>query len=204
MKLSRLVLASGNAKKLAEFERLLAPHGLEVVPQTALAVPESPEPHITFLENALAKARHAARLTGLPALADDSGICVEALGGAPGVNSAYYAGPQKSDADNNRALLAALTAYPHAEQRRAHYTAVLVLLRSADDPEPVIAEGRWYGRIGFAPRGSGGFGYDPVFVDAATGLTGAETPLEQKNQVSHRSRAMTELIGKLKERGMID
>ncbi len=204
MKLTRLVLASGNVKKLAEFERLLAPHGLEVLPQSAFSVPEAPEPHATFLENALAKARHAARLTGLPALADDSGICVEALGGAPGVNSAYFAGPQKNDADNNQALLAALAGHPRPEERRAHYTAVLVLLRSAEDPEPVVAEGRWFGWVGFEARGSGGFGYDPYFIDASSGLTGAEMPMEQKNRISHRSRAMAELIEKLKQRGMID
>ncbi|MCS6995638.1 MAG: RdgB/HAM1 family non-canonical purine NTP pyrophosphatase [Casimicrobiaceae bacterium] len=190
----KLVLASGNPNKLREFARLLAPLALELVPQSAFGVPEAAEPHATFLENALAKARHAARLTGLPALADDSGLCVDALGGAPGVNSAYYAGPQKSDADNNEKLLSALAHVTDPLARTAHYTAVLVLVRSPEDPEPLVAEGRWYGTIAFAPRGSGGFGYDPLFIDRDSGLTGAEMPLEQKNAVSHRSKALARLL----------
>ncbi len=199
MKIPKLVLASGNEKKLREFERLIAPLGIELAPQSAFGVPEAPEPHLTFLENALAKARHAARLTGLPALADDSGLCVDALGGAPGVNSAYYAGPQKSDEDNNRKLIAALAHLEYTAERRAHYTAVLVLVRSAEDPEPMVAEGRWFGHVGFEARGSGGFGYDPWFVDAASGLTGAEMSLEQKNTVSHRSKALRRLVAMLRE-----
>lgn len=199
MKIPKLILASGNEKKLREFERLIAPLGIPLVPQSAFGVPEAPEPHLTFLENALAKARHAAQLTGLPALADDSGLCVDALGGAPGVNSAYYAGPQKSDEDNNRKLIAALAHLDYTADRRAHYTAVLVLVRSAEDPEPMVAEGRWFGHVGFEARGSGGFGYDPWFVDAASGLTGAEMSLEQKNAVSHRSKALRRLVALLRE-----
>jgi XTP/dITP diphosphohydrolase len=200
MMIGKLVLATGNEKKLREFERLIAPLGIELIPQSAFGVPEAPEPHLTFLENALAKARHAARLTGLPALADDSGLCVDALGGAPGVNSAYYAGPQKSDADNNERLVAALAHLDYTADRRAHYTAVLVLVRSAEDPEPLVAEGRWFGHIGFEARGSGGFGYDPWFVDAESGLTGAEMPIERKNALSHRSKALRRLVAMLRER----
>ena len=200
--LKRLVLASGNAKKLTEFDRLLAPLGIELVAQAALGVPEAAEPHATFVENALAKARHAARLTGLAALADDSGLCVDVLGGEPGVQSAYFAGPHKSDQDNNRKLAAALAPFERTADRKAHYTAVLVLLRSADDPEPLIAEGRWHGYVGREPRGSGGFGYDPWFVDAVSELTGAEMTLEQKNAVSHRSKALRRLVALLREREM--
>ncbi|MDE2002165.1 MAG: RdgB/HAM1 family non-canonical purine NTP pyrophosphatase [Betaproteobacteria bacterium] len=188
--MSRLVLASNNAGKLREFRRLLEPLGLEVVPQAELGVAETDEPHLTFVENALAKARHASAQTGLPALADDSGICVDALGGAPGVRSARYAGEPKSDARNNAALVEALAGIA---DRRAHYYCVLVLVRHADDPQPMIAEGAWYGRIVDAPRGSGGFGYDPHFEDAVTGLTGAELPLETKNGLSHRGQAMRAL-----------
>ena len=184
--ISRLVIATGNAKKLKEFERLLAPLGIEVIPQSTFNVPEAPEPHCTFLENALAKARNAARHTGLPALADDSGICVHALGGSPGVNSAYYAGLHKGDADNNAKLIADLQSIP---ERSAHYTAVLALVLTEADPEPIIAEGRWYGEIIDAPRGNGGFGYDPHFLDVEVGLTAAEMLLDQKGARSHRGRA---------------
>ncbi len=198
MKLPRqFVIATGNPKKLREFERLLAPLGIEVLPQSAFNVPEAPEPHCTFLENALAKARNAARHTGLPALADDSGICVHALGGNPGVNSAYYAGQQKSDADNNARLMADLRG---VADRGAHYTAVLALVMREDDPEPVIAEGRWYGEVIDTPRGSGGFGYDPYFLDPEIGLTGAEMPIDQKGARSHRGRAFARLVAALQER----
>ncbi len=156
--MNRIVLASGNAGKLREFAELLAPEGFEVVPQGTLGVPEAEEPHFTFVENALAKARHAAAHTGLPALADDSGICVAALDGEPGVHSARYAGEPKSDDRNNAKLVAALAGNP---DRRAHYYCVIVLVRRADDPEPLIAEGRWHGEVLDAPRGAGGFGYDP-------------------------------------------
>ena len=195
--ISRLVIATGNAKKLKEFERVLAPLGIEVIPQSAFNVPESPEPHCTFLENALVKARNAARHTGLPSLADDSGICVHALAGNPGVNSAYYAGQQKSDADNNARLIADLRG---VEDRSAHYTAVLALVLNESDPEPIIAEGRWYGEIIDVPRGSGGFGYDPYFLDVELGMTGAEMPLDQKGARSHRGKALAKLLAEMQQR----
>ena len=194
--LRRLVLASGNEGKLREFRRLLAPLGIDVVAQGELGIPEADEPHVTFVENALAKARHASALARLPALADDSGVCVAALGGAPGVQSARYAGEPKSDARNNAKLVDALRG---VADRRAHYACVLVLVRHADDPEPLIAEGQWHGRIVDVPRGSGGFGYDPYFEDLATGLTGAELPLERKNELSHRGKAMRALIARLQD-----
>lgn len=193
---SRLVLASGNEGKLREFRRLLAPLSIDVVAQSDLRIPEADEPHATFVENALAKARHASACAKLPALADDSGVCVEALGGAPGVQSARYAGDPRSDARNNEKLVAMLRG---VADRRAHYACVLVLVRHADDPEPIIAEGRWHGRIVDTPRGDGGFGYDPHFEDLATGLTGAELPLERKNELSHRGKAMRALIARLRE-----
>ena len=191
--LERLVLASGNPGKLREFRRLLAPLDIEVVAQGELGLGEAEEPHVTFIENALAKARHASARSGLPALADDSGICVAALGGAPGVQSARYAGEPRSDTRNNQKLIAALAG---TADRRAHYTCVLVLTRRADDPEPIIAEGRWRGEIIDTPRGDGGFGYDPHFLDA-TGSTAAELPLELKNEVSHRGKAMRALLARL-------
>ena len=195
--ISRLVIATGNAKKLKEFERLLAPLGIEVIPQSAFNVPEAPEPHCTFLENALAKARNAARHSGLPSLADDSGVCVHALGGNPGVNSAYYAGQHKSDADNNAKLIADLQG---VQDRSAHYTAVLALVLNETDPEPIIAEGRWYGAIIDVPRGNGGFGYDPFFLDVELGMTGAEMPLDQKGARSHRGKALAKLIAEMQQR----
>ena len=194
--ISRLVLASSNAGKLREFRRLLEPLGLAVIPQAELGVGEADEPHVTFIENALAKARHASARTGLPALADDSGVCVDALGGAPGVRSARYAGEPRSDERNNAALVEALAG---VADRRAHYYCVLVLVHHADDPQPIIAEGAWHGRIVDVPRGGGGFGYDPHFEDAVTGLTGAELPLETKNALSHRGQAMRALIARLEE-----
>ena len=192
--ISRLVLASGNAGKLREFRRLLEPLGLEVVAQAELGIAPADEPHVTFIENALAKARHASAASGLPALADDSGVCVDALGGAPGVRSARYAGEPASDARNNAALVAALQGIA---DRRAHYYCVLVLLRHADDPQPIIAEGIWHGTIVDAPRGTGGFGYDPHFQDDVTGHTGAELALPRKNALSHRGKAMRQLIARL-------
>jgi XTP/dITP diphosphohydrolase len=192
--INRLVLASGNEGKLREFRRLLTPRGFEVVAQSALRIPEAPEPHPTFVENALAKARHASALSRLPALADDSGVCVAALGGAPGVHSARYAGLPPSDARNNAKLVAALRG---VADRRAHYYCVLVLVRHADDPEPLLAEGEWHGTIVDQARGTGGFGYDPHFQDETTGLTGAELPLESKNELSHRGRALRGLLAKL-------
>jgi len=192
--LPRLVLASGNAGKLREFHRLLAPLGIDVVAQSALGIADADEPHVTFVENALAKARHASAHAKLPALADDSGICVRALAGAPGVQSARYAGEPKSDARNNAKLVAALAG---VADRRAHYACVLALVRHERDPEPIIAEGAWHGTVIDAPRGAGGFGYDPHFLDAATGLTAAELPLERKNELSHRGQAMRALIARL-------
>lgn len=196
MNLDRLVLASNNPGKLREFRRLLEPLGIVVIAQGEIDIPEAEEPHPTFIENALAKARHASLLSGLPALADDSGICVDALNGAPGVISARYAGEPKSDERNNAKLIADMQG---AEDRRAHYMCVLVLVRRADDPEPILVEGRWNGVVIDEPRGSGGFGYDPYFLDPQYGLTGAEFALEDKNAVSHRGQAMRLLIERLRD-----
>ena len=192
--IERLVLASGNPGKLREFRRLLEPLGIAVVAQAELGIGEADEPHVTFIENAIAKARHASAQSGLPALADDSGICVDALGGAPGVQSARYAGEPKSDMRNNAALIAALQG---VADRRAHYYCVLVLLRHANDPQPIIADGAWHGTVVDTPRGSGGFGYDPHFQDETTGLTGAELPLARKNALSHRGKAMRRLLARI-------
>ena len=194
--MKRLVIASNNEGKLRELSAILAPLGFETVPQGALGVPEAEEPHHTFVENALAKARHAAAATGLPAVADDSGLCVKALGGAPGVISARFAGEPKSDARNNAKLVADLEG---VADRRAHYYCVLVLVRHPDDPEPIIADGAWHGTIVAVPRGEGGFGYDPHFEDAGSGLTAAQLPLARKNEVSHRGRAMRALLAKIAE-----
>ena len=190
-----LILASNNAGKLKEFAELLAPIGYDVRPQGEFDVPEAEEPFITFVENALTKARHAARLTGLPALADDSGICVNALGGAPGVWSARYAGEPKSDARNNEKLVADLAS--HAD-KSAYYYCVLVFVRHAEDPQPVIADGRWNGEVRAAPSGQGGFGYDPHFWLPAQQKTVAELTAEEKNRLSHRGQALRALIEKLK------
>lgn len=192
--MNKIVIATGNAHKLHEISTLLQPLGLAAVSQSAFNVPEAAEPHCTFIENALAKARHAARLTGLPALADDSGLCVEALGGAPGVISAIYAGEPRSDARNNEKLLAAMQGIA---DRRAHYHCALVLLRHADDPQPLIAEGQWHGVILEAARGVGGFGYDPLFLDPGLGRTVAEISAADKNRVSHRGKALQRLLQKL-------
>lgn len=195
----RLVLASNNAKKMKEMSALLTPLGIELVPQGALGVPEAEEPFDTFVENALAKARHAARLTGLPAIADDSGLCVAALGGAPGVQSARYAqlraGGEKSDARNNAQLLADLQGQA---DRRGHYVSVLVLVRHAADPQPIIAEGEWHGELLDAPRGEEGFGYDPYFFIPELGQSVAELDAATKNRLSHRGQAMAQLLDKLK------
>jgi XTP/dITP diphosphohydrolase len=194
--ITRLVLASNNAGKLREFGRLLEPLGIDVVPQAELGIAEADEPHVTFIENALAKARHASTHSGLPALADDSGICVDALGGAPGVLSARYAGEPKSDTRNNAALVLALQGVAN---RRAHYYCVLVLVRHSRDPQPIVAEGIWHGTVVDTPRGSGGFGYDPHFEDRDSRLTGAELPLARKNELSHRGQALRALIARLGE-----
>ncbi len=190
-----IVLASNNAGKLREFSAILAPFFVDLSPQSAFDIPETDEPHFTFVENALVKARHAARLSGLPALADDSGLCVEALAGAPGVYSARYAGEPKSDARNNQKLLDALA---DVDDRHAHYYCALVLLRHADDPEPLIVEGEWHGEILQTPRGSGGFGYDPLFLLPQLGRSAAELSDEIKNSLSHRALAVHKLLERLR------
>jgi XTP/dITP diphosphohydrolase len=194
----RLMLASNNPGKLREMESLLAPAGMALIAQGALGIPEAEEPHATFLENALAKARHASRASGLAALADDSGLCVEALRGEPGVNSAYYAGREggraERDARNNDKLLASLE-----EQRAAYYCCVMVLVRRTDDPRPLVAEGIWRGEIARAPRGSNGFGYDPLFHLPALNKTAAELDAAEKNRISHRALALQRLLGLLDE-----
>ena len=192
--MQRLVLASNNAKKLKELGSLLTPLGIELIPQGQLDIPEAEEPFPTFVENALAKARHASRLSSLPALADDSGLCVRALGGAPGVLSARYAGEPKSDARNNAHLLEALA---NQADRAAHFVSVLVLVRHADDPQPIIAEGNWHGEILTTARGADGFGYDPLFWVPAAGKSAAEMAPEEKNACSHRGIAMQKLLTQL-------
>ena len=196
--MNKLVLASGNPGKIREIETLLAPLGIAVMPQSSLKIAEAEEPHATFLENALAKARHAARAAGLPALADDSGLCVEALGGGPGVHSAYFAGRDGSraerDARNNDKLLKSISA-----NRKAYYCCVMVLVRDAEDPRPLVAEGRWHGEIARAPRGANGFGYDPLFFIPELTKTAAELDPEQKNRISHRGKALAGLFQKFKE-----
>lgn len=195
--MSRVVIASNNPGKLRELRALLEPLGIEAIAQSQLGVGEAEEPHETFLENALAKARHAARATGLAALADDSGLCVPALGGAPGVHSAHYAGREgdraQRDARNNAKLVAALGAIP---ERSAYYYCVLVLLRSPDDPAPLVADGTWWGELIAEPRGTGGFGYDPHFL-VANGRTAAELPAGEKNRASHRGQALAALAARL-------
>ena len=188
---NKLVIASNNPGKLREIGQILAPLGMEALPQSVFAVPEADEPHSTFLENALAKARHAAAITGLPALADDSGLCVDALGGAPGVHSARYAGDPRSDERNNARLLEVLG---ERQDRQAHYYCVIVLMRHAQDPQPLIAQGLWRGEILRAPRGCGGFGYDPLFLDVVSRQTGAELEPARKNLISHRGKALA-LLG---------
>ena len=190
-----LVLASNNAGKLKEFGEMLAPIGFEVHAQGEFNVPEAEEPHPTFVENAIAKARHASRLTGLPALADDSGVCVNALGGAPGVHSARYAGEPKSDQRNNDKLINALASQT---DKSAYYYCVLVFVRHADDPQPVIADGRWNGEMIATPRGQGGFGYDPYFLIPSLQKTAADLTADEKNRLSHRGQALRALIEKLK------
>ena len=191
----KLVLASGNPGKLREIDSLLAPLSIELIPQSALGIAEAEEPHATFLENALAKARHASRASSLPALADDSGLCVDALGGEPGVHSAYYAGREggreQRDARNNEKLLFSLK-----DNRAAHYVCVMVVVRHAGDPRPLVAEGVWHGEIARAPKGSNGFGYDPLFV-LPSGKTAAELDPAEKNRISHRGIALQKLLALL-------
>ena len=187
----KVVLASGNPGKVREIQAIAGP-GIELVLQSSLDITEAPEPHSTFVENALAKARHASRAAHLPALADDSGLCVKALGGEPGVNSAYYAGHtgsrEERDARNNARLLAELK-----EDRRAYYCCVMVLVYQAEDPRPLIAEGLWHGEITRAPRGTNGFGYDPLFL-LPNGKTAAELAPDEKNRISHRASALRRLL----------
>lgn len=189
-----IVIASNNAGKLREINRLLAPLGYDAQPQSNFHIPEAEEPYPTFIENCIAKARHACKLTKLPALADDSGICVPALGGEPGVHSARYAGEPKSDLRNNAKLVAALANTPN---RTAYYYCVVVYLRHALDPQPLIAEGRWFGEIVDTPRGNGGFGYDPLFYIPSLNKTAAELSSAEKDGLSHRGQALTQLVTQL-------
>lgn len=196
----KLVLASNNVGKLAELQALFAPLGIELVRQSELGISEAPEPHRTFVENALSKARHAARASGLPALADDAGLCVEAFGGLPGVDTAHYAtqfGYDKGDANNVRALLEQMQGQT---DRRAALVSTLVAVRSADDPEPLIASGRAPGLITERPIGDNGFGFDPIMFLPAFGKTFAELPTEVKNANSHRGRAAQQMLALMRER----
>jgi len=193
------VLATGNAGKLREMRAILAGHGLEVVAQSELAIESPPEDGASFLENALIKARHAAALSGLPAIADDSGIEVEALGGRPGLRSARYAGSPADDRANNARLLAELAGVPRS-RRGARYRCAIAFVRTASDGQPVVAEAEWRGRIGFEPHGAGGFGYDPYFI-VADGRTAAELPAEEKNRVSHRGQALALLASRMRAAG---
>lgn len=195
----KIVLASNNAKKLGELQALFAPLGVELVTQGSLGIPEAEEPFESFVENALTKARHAARASGLPALADDSGLAVEALGGAPGVLSARYAtlfGRPKSDAENNAVLLEKMA---DLDDRRARFVCALVAVRSAEDPEPLIAMGRWQGEILRAAQGEGGFGYDPLMFIPALGASVAQLSAAQKNALSHRALASVDLLKQMRE-----
>ncbi len=194
--MTRWVLASGNAGKLREMRALLAETGIELVTQGELGIADIEETGLTFVENALLKARHAAAVSGLPALGDDSGLCVDALGGAPGLYSARYAGAHGDARANIAKLLDALRGVPD-EARGAHFYAVIVLVRHAEDPQPLIAEGLWRGRILHAPRGDGGFGYDPVFFDPVHGGSAAELEPALKNRISHRGQALAALKARL-------
>jgi XTP/dITP diphosphohydrolase len=191
MEFSKIVLASNNAGKLREFSQMFKSLGIEILPQGDLNIPASPEPHLTFVENALEKARHASRLSGLPALADDSGVCVEALNGAPGIYSARFSGEDATDAKNNQYLIKKLQGQSN---RRAHYACVLVLVRHEKDPEPIIAHGQWFGEIIDEPRGTEGFGYDPHFLITELGKTAAELDPATKNQLGHRGQALQKLL----------
>jgi len=192
--MQKLVLASNNAGKLKEFSELLAPFEFEVIPQSQFDIPAADEPFDTFLENALAKAKHASQLSGLPALADDSGICVNVLGGKPGVRSARYAGDHASDADNNHKLLQALA---NESDRSAYYVCALVMVKSANDPNPITVKSRWDGEFIDMPRGDNGFGYDPFFYIPELGKTAAELSSTEKNVFSHRGQALRTLIAEL-------
>lgn len=195
----KIVLASSNQGKLREFSTLLAPYDIEIVTQDQLGIEPAEETGQTFVENAILKARHASAASGLPALADDSGLEVDALNGAPGVFSARYAGPGAKDGDNNQKLLAALQEVPET-QRTARYHCILVLMRHALDPTPLICQGSWEGVILQEPRGTGGFGYDPLFWLPEQQCSVADLPAEQKNQLSHRGRALRQLVEQLAQR----
>ena len=194
--MQKLVIASNNPGKLREIRHLLEPLGIEVLSQSAFDFPEAEEPYCTFVENALAKARNASKNTGLPALADDSGICVNILDGKPGILSARYAGEPKSDERNNQKLVEMLR---NQGDRRAYYYCVMVLLRHPEDPQPIIADGSWHGEILLSPRGNGGFGYDPYFFLADLGKTAAELSMEQKNRISHRGKALAQLVERIRQ-----
>ena len=196
----KIILASSNPGKLREIRAALAGLRAELVAQGELGISPAPEPHCTFLENALAKARHASELAGLPAIADDSGVAVPILGGTPGVRSARYAGDDATDDDNNQKLLAALQ---NETDRRAFYCAVTVFVQNPSDPAPVVAEGFWHGVVATEPRGDGGFGYDSVFIDESVGKTGAQMSLAEKESVSHRGQALRELSRKMRARGIL-
>lgn len=195
--MQKLVLASNNAGKVREFQELLAPFQFQVIPQGELGIAAAEEPHLTFVENALEKARHASASSGLPALADDSGICAHALLGEPGIHSARYAGTNGDDAANNQKLL---TAIQNESDRSAHYVCALVMVNSANDPEPLIVQTRWYGQIIDQAKGNFGFGYDPYFLLPELGKTAAELDPAEKNRISHRGQALRELIAQLKTR----
>lgn len=195
--MQRLILATGNPGKVRELTELLAPLAIEVTPQSDYGVPDAEETGLSFVENALIKARHAARQTGLPALADDSGICVDTLGGAPGIRSARYAGPNGDDAANRARLLAALDELP-MERRAARFVCVLVLLSHAEDPLPLICQGEWRGRVALHERGDNGFGYDALFELPDSGRTAAELTPDEKQRHSHRSRALQQLLAALR------
>ena len=196
----RVVLATSNPGKLREMRAILAGHGLEVVAQSELGISAAVEDGNSFAANALTKARHAAAASGLPAIADDSGIEVDALGGRPGIHTARYAGPAADEGANNEKLLAELADLPEA-RRGARYRCAIAFVRSADDPSPIVAEASWEGRIGFERRGTGGFGYDPLFIVAGGTVTAAEMPAAEKNRVSHRGKALAALAEKMKLAG---
>lgn len=201
--MKKIVLASNNPGKLAELQAMLLPLGLELVSQSALGIPEAEEPFHTFVENALAKARHASALSGLPALADDAGLCVDAFGGLPGVDTAFYAtqfGYAKGDANNVKALLEQMAHLPAGAQRRAALVSTLVAVRSAQDPEPLIASGRVCGEIALEPLGSHGFGFDPVMFIPEFGQTFAQLPVSVKNANSHRGKASHQMMALMRER----
>lgn len=197
--MKRIVLASGNAGKIRELTDLLGPIGLEVVPQSQWQVEECEETGLTFVENAILKARNAARHTGLPALADDSGIEVDDLQGQPGIYSARYSGPEGDDRQNNEKLLAALQDVP-PQRRTARFRCVMAFLAHADDPSPILAEGTWEGLVASEPRGNGGFGYDPIFYLPEFGCTSAELPVAEKNRLSHRGQAVRTMAERLRQR----